>query len=42
MKGDTVVVTVGSSGGSLHELDRLARALHSDSLAGVPLSVLER
>jgi len=41
-KGDTVVVTVGSSGRSLHELDRLARALHSDSLAGVPLSVLER
>jgi len=42
MKGDTVVVTVGSSRRSLHELDRLARALHSDSLAGVPLSVLER
>ena len=41
-KGDTVVVRVGSSASSLHELDRLARALHSDSLAGLPLSVLER
>jgi len=39
-KGDTIVVTVGASR-SLRELDRLARALHSDSLAGVPLSVLE-
>ena len=41
-KGDTVVLRVGASESSLHELDRLARVLHSDSLAGLPLSVLER
>jgi hypothetical protein len=41
-RGDTVVVTVSASRRSLHVLDRLAHALHSDALAGVPLSVLER
>ena len=41
-KGDTVVLRVGASASSLHELDRLAHVLHSDSLAGLPLSVLER
>jgi UDP-N-acetylglucosamine:LPS N-acetylglucosamine transferase len=39
--GDVVVVSV-SSAGSLRTLERLARALHSDGLIGLPLPALAR
>ena len=38
--GDIIVVDFRSSGATFAELDRLARALHSDQLVGLPLSRL--